>query len=65
MLAALTGRDLPARKKIHREPTAFDGLHDYIDTLLGTDAEIRAVSLVLFPVVAAAWNHGRHAVDRA
>jgi hypothetical protein len=34
IVKALAGADPPERKKIHREPTALDGLHGHIDTML-------------------------------
>jgi hypothetical protein len=40
IIKALASADPPERKKIHREPTALDGLHDHIDAMLEADPEI-------------------------
>lgn len=38
IVMALDSPEPPARKRIHREPTALKGLHDHIDAMLEADA---------------------------
>jgi hypothetical protein len=40
IIKALDSADPPARKKIHREPTALSGLHDYINAMIEADPAI-------------------------
>lgn len=45
IIKALASADPPERKKIHREPTALDGLHDHIDAMLEADPEISTATI--------------------
>lgn len=40
IIKALDSADPPARKKIHREPAALNGLHGYINAMIETDPVI-------------------------
>jgi hypothetical protein len=45
IVKALASADLPARKKIHRDPAALKGLHGHIDTMIQTDPEIAIAAI--------------------
>ena len=48
IIKALDSPDPPARKKIHREPTALNGLHHHINTMIDADPQIATVTI---------WQH--------
>ena len=45
IVKALDFADPPARKKIHREPTALKGLHDRIDAMIAEDPAIGTATI--------------------
>lgn len=45
IIKALDSPDPPARKKIHREPTALNGLHDYINAMIDADPQIATATI--------------------
>lgn len=45
IVMALDSPEPPARKRIHREPTALRGLHDHIDAMLEADAGIGTAAI--------------------
>ncbi|HEY1914528.1 MAG TPA: hypothetical protein VGH27_03040 [Streptosporangiaceae bacterium] len=45
IIKALNSADPPARKKIHREPTALNGLHHHIDAMLEADPAIATAAV--------------------
>jgi hypothetical protein len=45
IIKALDSADPPARKKIHREPTALKGLHDRIDAMIEADPAIATAAI--------------------
>ena len=45
IIKALNSADPPARKKIHREPVALNGLHGHIDAMIKTDPALATASI--------------------
>lgn len=45
IVKALAFTDPPERKKIHREPSALNGLHDHIDAMTEADPEIATATI--------------------
>jgi hypothetical protein len=42
---ALASAEPPARKKIHREPAALNGLHSHIDAMIDADPSIATATI--------------------
>jgi hypothetical protein len=45
IIKALASAEPPARKKIHREPAALNGLHDHIDAMIDADPAIGTATI--------------------
>jgi hypothetical protein len=45
IIKALDSPDPPARKKIHREPTALNGLRHHINAMIGADPQIATATI--------------------
>jgi hypothetical protein len=45
IIKALNSADPPARKKIHREPAALNGLHPHIDAMIDADPAIATATI--------------------
>ena len=45
IIKALNSADPPARKKIHREPAALNGLHPHIDAMIDADPGIATATI--------------------
>jgi hypothetical protein len=45
IIKALASADPPERKKIHREPTALNGLHGHIDAMIEADPKIATATI--------------------
>lgn len=45
IIKAIGSADPPARKKIHREPAALNGLHGHIDAMIEADPAIATAAI--------------------